>query len=85
MIKIFTVTIIIFFTFTTGCSKNKKETFCTVDFYQANPKVRDTRIKECKVIIEMTDIIKQDCSNASKANRKSMKDIDLNKNWGKAR
>ena len=84
MIKLFILSILLL-AFTTGCSKTKKETFHTVSFYRDNPKIRDTRIEECKAMTEMTVIIKQDCRNAFKATRKPMKDIDLHKNWGKAR
>jgi len=49
-----------------GCNNEKKvETFKTVEYYSTHTSERDTRIKECASMKEMTETIMTDCTNAN--------------------
>ena len=50
----------------TNCSNKKEETtFNTIDYYNAHPKKRDARRKECVTMKVMTRNIQIDCNNAN--------------------
>jgi len=51
--------------FLSGCFNEKKnDTFRTVEYYDTHPKERDTRLKECKNLVDITENVMRDCGNA---------------------
>jgi len=66
--------------FMVGCS----ESVHTEKYYKEHPKERDAVISQCKKLLKMNSVQKQDCQNANQAKRKASYKLDLTKNYGKA-
>ncbi len=51
----------------TGCTneETQKDTFRTIEFFNKNKDIRKVRIRECKDMKTMNEIIEKDCNNAS--------------------
>jgi len=62
--------------FLSGCNNEKKEkTFKTENYYDAHPKERDMRRKECSNLKEATETIMIDCENAHNSYEKTQSPI----------
>jgi len=62
------LTVIVSLFLLNGCSdkkEEKKETFKTVQYYDTHKEIRDSRLKECKTMEEMTEMIMIDCEHAN--------------------
>lgn len=58
------------FILVTGCDAQKadqKETIQTIKFYKEHKEICEQRVKECKLMETMSELVMQDCANASKA------------------